>query len=171
MKLVAVFLIRFILDWLSPTASEQQVFNLINAYRFKNGKPALTYSDSLSRVAKTHAVDLYEHFIYNDKSCNLHSWSKSAKWTGGCIQDNSPNEIWEIMWSKPQEIAGINKPGFEISSMYDPKDTESNPDEVVNGWIQSPGHRNCILEIGWNRKFKQMGVGVYKGVTTVWFTE
>ena len=171
MKLITLLLFQIILDWVSPTASERQIFTLINDYRVKNGKSALVYSDSLSLVAKTHAADLYEHFDYNDKSCNLHSWSKNPKWTGGCIQDSSPKDTWEIMWSKPLEVAGIKKPGFEISSMYEPKDTESDPEEVVNGWIQSKGHRNCMLEIGWNRKFKQMGVGVYKGVATVWFTE
>jgi uncharacterized protein YkwD len=55
--------------------------------------------------------------------------------------------------------------------MYDPKSTPIDPKEVVEGWIKSPDHRNCMIERRWHTQFKKMGAGIYQGHVNVWFAE
>jgi uncharacterized protein YkwD len=40
---------------------------------------------------------------------------------------------------------------------------------AFNGWKNSAPHNNQMLEKGW-KPFKRMGVGMYKGVATVWLS-
>jgi hypothetical protein len=132
----------------TPNSKNLDLFEMINSYRVKNKKTALRYSDSLSLVAYIHAVDQFENYSFYDKACSLHSWSKSNRWRGGCIPPEDKNADWTIMWDKPKELVGMNTKGYEISFMYDPKSTPIDPEEVLKGWINSKGHRDCILEMG-----------------------
>jgi hypothetical protein len=148
----------FVLLLLFTTPSLQQQ---VNDYRQQSGLPALQYSDSLSKVALAHCKDLYDNY----RDCNLHSWSKSPIWKGGCVE----KEGWDIMWDKPREIAGMDADGFEIAHMHFPKDDPCSPECALSNWKKSPPHNNILLEKGW-RPFKKMGVAIYRGVATVWFT-
>jgi hypothetical protein len=149
------------------TPEEKKLFNEINTYRAKHGLPAIELCDSLSYVASMHSRDIYFHFNFYDKTCSMHSWSMSKFWTGGCInsRDNA-----SIMWNKPREIAGMDVDGFEIAHMHDPKDDQCSADCALDNWQASPSHDNIILERGW-RRWKRMGVSIYKGVATVWFAD
>jgi hypothetical protein len=172
MKIIRLlfFVIPF-LSWnIYPSSKEDQIVKLINSYRVKEGKTKLPLCDSLNYIAKTHAKDIYENFSIKNKDCFLHSWSQSSKWRGGCIPQQG-NQDWTIMWNKPKELLEMKVNGYEIAYMYDPKDSETEPERVVKDWINSEGHRKCIIEKGWPRPFKRMGIGIYKGVTTVWFSE
>jgi len=155
----------------SADSKNLDLFEMINTYRVKNGKTALKYSDSLSLVAYIHAVDQFENYSFDDKVCSLHSWSKSKRWRGGCIPAGDKEADWAIMWDKPKELVGMNSKGYEISFMYDPKTTPIDPEEVLKGWIDSKGHRDCILEKGWSTRFTKMGVGIHHGLVNVWFAE
>ena len=155
----------------TPDSKNLDLFEMINTYRVKNGKTTLKYSDSLSIGAYLPAVDQFDIYSFDDKACSLHSWSKSNRWKGGCIPSEDKDADWAIMWDKPKELVGMNTKGYEISFMYDPKTTPINPEEVLNGWISSKGHRDCILEKGWNTQFTKMGVGIHYGLVNVWFAE
>jgi len=171
MNLLTLFVWMLFGGFEFPDAKSKEVFNLINAYRIKNGKPALKYCDSLSYVAAVHAYDQFVNYRFDDRTCSMHSWSQSSKWKGGCISEDKSIANWAIMWDKPQELIGMKQKGYEISYMYDPKTTAIDPKEVVEGWIKSPGHRNCMIEKGWHTQFKRMGVGIYQGHVNVWFAE
>jgi uncharacterized protein YkwD len=170
-NLIAILLFTPFLSWYSTSSNkEEQIVRLINAYRVKQGKTKLPLCDSLNFIAQTHAKDIYENFSITNTNCFLHSWSQSSKWRGGCIPQQG-NQDWKIMWNKPKELLGMKVNGYEIAYMYEPKDSETEPERVVKDWIKSEGHRKCIVEEGWPRPFKRMGIGIYKGVTTVWFSE
>lgn len=153
-----------------PSKEEMDLFNKINQYRVKNGKTALAYCDSLSYVAEVHSIDLYKNFSI-DNPHSMHSWSISNYWTGGYIDEKSKKTNWNIMYSKPKELLGMKVIGYEIAVMNEPKSFVMTPDDALETWINSPGHNNCILEKGWPRPFKRMGVSIYKGISTVWFSE
>lgn len=148
---------------------EVNLFNKINEYRIKNGKTALQYSDSLSYVAETHSIDLFFHFDIKDP-CSLHTWSYSTRWTGGCIPEGK-NDKWGIMYNKPKELLGMDVYAYEIAAMNWDKKLQMTPDELLDLWVNSKPHKNVILENGWPKPFKRMGVSIYKGVSTVWFAE
>lgn len=150
------------------SSQEMLLYKKINDYRAQNGLPRVALCDSLSYVAKVHSEDLYKNFSIDDYYCSLHSWSNGGKWKGGCITEGG-NPDWSIMLSKPKEIVGLNIEAYEISFMQDPKDWPCNPSIVLKDWINSPAHNRCILQKGWPKNFKRMGVGIHKGVATVWF--
>lgn len=150
--------------------AEIKLFNMVNEYRVKHGKTRLMYCDSLSYIAEAHSVDLLENFSIDNRACFLHSWSPSNRWTGGCIPDRGQQD-WSIMYNKPNELLGMKVKGYEIAVINDPKDYPMSPEAAMEAWINSPGHRNVILEIGWKRPFKRMGVSIYKGVSTIWFAQ
>ena len=168
--MITPFLYLLLTVFATPETEEAKIFKLINEYRIKNGKKSLAYCDSLTYVAKVHAEDLFLNFSIENKDCYLHSWSNNTKWTGGCIPQAGTQD-WRIMWNKPKELTGMGAKGYEISLMYTPKETPCDATVVVKQWINSTGHRNCILEKGWPRPFKRMGVGIFRGVATVWFAE
>lgn len=148
---------------------EIKLFNKINEYRVSHGKTALIYCDSLSYVAETHSIDLYMTFDI-DNPCSLHTWSVSRFWTGGCIPEGK-NDQWHIMYNKPYELLGMKARGYEISYMVQPKNYKLGASEPLEWWVRSTPHRNLMLEKNWDRPFKRMGVSIYKGVSTVWFSQ
>lgn len=148
---------------------EIRLFNLVNEYRVKNGKTALKYCDSLSYVAETHSIDLFFNFKY-ENPCSVHTWSISDRWTGGCIPEGKHNN-WDIMYNKPKELLGMNVIGYEIAIMNFPTKWEMRPQDALKWWINSTPHRNCILEKGFSKPFRRMGVSIYKNVSTIWFSE
>jgi uncharacterized protein YkwD len=148
---------------------EVKLFNIINEYRVQKGKTRLQYSDSLSYVAEIHSIDLNLNFK-EDNPCSLHSWSDSKLWTGGCIPEGK-NDKWSIMYDKPKELLGMNKPAYEIAVMNFPEKFSMSPELALKWWLESTPHKKVILEDGWPKPFKKMGVSIYKNVSTVWFSE
>ncbi len=147
------------------TASEQQLFDLINNYRAQSGLPAVPYSRKLTLVAQTHARDSVN---FPPANGNMHSWSNNGNWTGGAF-DNANNASWPIMWNKPNEIAGYPSNGFEISAGQG--GSTITPAQALQLWQTSSGHNTVILNQGtWQGfRWQAMGVGIYRGIAHVWF--
>ena len=155
---------------LSP--SEKQLYNLINNYRLENKLPLVPLSKKLSLVAKTHCMDLYNNYLSETSSpCNMHSWSDKGNWTPVCYIEDHPEG--PKMWMKPKEIAGYDSRGFEIAHAHSPKDNVCQPECALDGWKDSPGHNQVILNqsIWKDIKWNAMGVAMYKGYACVWFGE
>lgn len=154
------------------SGEEMTLYKNINSYRAEKGLPALELSDSLSFVAKLHCINLYENHDYFNRSCSLHTWYPSSdssyKWNVGCYGWGTPNP--PIMWFKPKEILGMNCIGYEIAHIHYPKDQQCNARCCLQNWKQSTGHNNVIIENGW-RPFKKIGISIYKGIATVWFSQ
>lgn len=148
---------------------EIRLFNLVNEYRVSQGKTRLAYSDSLSYVAETHSIDLFFNFK-EDNPCSLHTWSYSKRWSGGCIPEGKNNK-WDIMYSKPKELLGMDVIGYEIAVMNFPTKWEMRPQDALKWWLKSIPHKKVILEDGWSKPFTKMGVSIYKNVSTIWFAE
>jgi uncharacterized protein YkwD len=68
-----------------------------------------------------------------------------------------------------REITNYPGSGFEIFG-YTSSD-QSQPEEALSGWKNSPPHNAVILERdGWaNKNWPAFGVGIYKGYAAVWF--
>ena len=155
------------------TYSNEEIllYNKINEYRKQNGLEVIKLCDSLSFIAKLHAENIYENHDFYDRSCGLHTWYPSNKysWTSGCYGWNPPYN-GKVMWFKPREILGMKAIGYEIAHIHYPKDQQCNSDCCLKNWKESDGHNKTILQIGWKRPFKRIGISIYKGVSTVWFS-
>lgn len=114
------------------TDYEAEVIRLVNEIRVKNGLKALTANWELSRVARYKSADMQRK---------------------GYFSHTSPT------YGTPQQMIksfGISfrASGENIAYGY------ATPQAVVNGWMNSPGHRSNIL----SASFTQIGVGyVAKG--------
>ncbi len=106
---------------------EQEVIRLVNEIRAENGLPALTYNWELSRVARYKSQDMKDNRYFSHTSPVYGSPFRMMKSFGITYR-----------------TAGEN-----IARGY------ATPQAVVNGWMNSSGHRANIL----NASFTQIGVG------------
>ena len=106
---------------------EQEVIRLVNEIRAENGLPALTYNWELSRVARYKSQDMKDNRYFSHTSPVYGSPFRMMKGFGITYR-----------------TAGEN-----IARGY------ATPQAVVNGWMNSSGHRANIL----NASFTQIGVG------------
>lgn len=115
----------------SVTDYEQEVIRLVNEIRQKNGLKALSYDWELSRVARFKSQDMKDNRYF---------------------AHNSP------VYGTPFQMIrnfGISfrSAGENIARGY------STPQAVVNGWMNSSGHRANILNAG----YTHIGVGYVSG--------
>ena len=109
------------------TDFESEVVRLVNVERAKNGLSALTENWELSRVARYKSKDMHDRGYFSHTSPTY----------------GSPFDMMKN-FGISYRTAGEN-----IAKGY------RTPQEVVNGWMNSEGHRANIL----NASFKQIGVG------------
>ena len=108
---------------------EQRVFDLTNEQRQQAGLQPLQMNDKLDRAADAHSEDMALRHYFSHNSL-----------------DGSPAS------------ARADKEGYNYSKFGENIAAgQATPEEVVQGWMNSPGHRANIL----NPNFKDIGVGYY----------
>jgi uncharacterized protein YkwD len=111
------------------SAFMQEVFQLTNSFRQQNGLSALTYTNQLATAAQTHTQNMAVQDFFSHTGKDGSSPSQRISATG-------------YNWSHS---------GENIAAGY------TTPAAVVQGWINSPGHKANML----NSNFTEMGVGYY----------
>lgn len=111
-------------------AAEVEVVRLVNVERSKNGLQPLTINWQVSRIARYKSQDMI----------NKHYFSHTSPTYG------SPFNMMENFGVK------FSAAGENIAM------GQRTPAEVVNAWMNSPGHRANIL----NPSYTQIGVGLAK---------
>ena len=106
---------------------EREVTAIVNAVRAENGLGALTIDDKLSQTARAKAVDMAQNNYFSHTSPTYGSPFDMMKRFG----------------------VDYNTAGENIAKGY------STAQAVVDGWMNSPGHRANIL----NPSFTRTGVG------------
>jgi len=106
-----------------------EVFNLVNQERAKAGLSQLTLDTALSNMAQDKAKDMYANNYFDHNSPTY----------------GSPFDMMR-QYNIPYSYAGEN-----IAK------GQRTPQEVMNAWMNSPGHRANIL----NPNFKKIGVAFY----------
>lgn len=176
LAIVLLLLVTFILaaaaqDQQSPLSDkEKKLADGINQYRTENGLSAVPITNSLTKVARTHIVDLntYHPDTKNigNGDCNTHSWSDKGDWTAVCYT-GSAQQLQ--MHNKPGEITeSYDSNGYEIASW---SSGEATADSAINVWKSSSDHSDVILErnIWANSAWKAMGVGIDGNYAVIWF--
>ncbi len=111
-------------------ALEQKVIDLVNQQRAYNGLPALKANWEVCRVARYKSQDMIDKQYFAHQSPTY----------------GSPFNMMENF--------GIRFSAAGENIAYG----QRTPQEVMNSWINSPGHRSNIL----NQTYNQIGVGVAK---------
>ena len=115
----------------SVTAYEQEVIRLVNEIRAENGLNALTYDWELTRVARYKSQDMKDNNYFSHTSPVYGTPFQMIKSFG----------------------ISYRSAGENIAKGY------STPQAVVNGWMNSSGHRANIL----NTRYTHIGVGFVSG--------
>ena len=110
---------------------EKRVVELVNEIRVENGLSPLTLNSKLSNVARLKSQDMKDKNYFSHTSPTY----------------GSPFDMMK------QFGISYRSAGENIAMGY------ATPEAVVNGWMNSPGHRANIL----NSSFKQIGVGYVAG--------
>lgn len=109
------------------TAFEKEVFDITNAFRVQNGLPALAASPSLFKSAKAYSTDMAKRDFFSHTSPE-----------GGNLADRLG------AYFKNYSMIG------EILAKG-----QTDPQDALNGWINSPGHLAIILG-----NFDALGTGI-----------
>ncbi|MFF4490682.1 CAP domain-containing protein [Streptomyces sp. NPDC001544] len=112
----------------TASGATARVIELVNAERAKVGCPALTPNATLTKVAQAHSADMAAH--------------QNMSHTGS--DGSSPGDRLTS--------AGYDWSAYGENVAYG----YSTPEQVMAGWMASPGHRANIL----NCSFKEIGVGL-----------
>lgn len=120
-------------------AFETEVFRLVNEIRLANGLLPLKRVEALDRAARFHATDMSEE--------NYFSHISHDRVNGELVESCEWSDRLRTYYSNWNLIAENIAAGY------------STPQKVVDGWMNSPGHRHNILSANnW-----EMGVGFFRG--------
>ena len=110
---------------------EEEVARLVNAERAKNGLGSLVHRADIKNVAEKKAMDMINSNYFSHTSPNYGSPFQMLKTFG----------------------ISYRSAGENIAK------GQRSPQEVMNSWMNSSGHRANIL----NRSYNSIGVGYYNG--------
>lgn len=106
----------------------RQILNLVNSERAKAGLPALKLDAGITAAANVRAKEIKQSFSHTRP--NGSSFSTALKEQGVSFIGSGENIAWG----------------------------QTSPEQVMNGWMNSDGHRANIL----NKNFKNIGIGYYQ---------
>jgi len=143
---------------IDKTKLEKKVHQLTNQYRTQHGLSTLSWDDKLSDVARSHSQDMasrnyFSHDTPEGKDPTDRGTSKGyhcQKTIGnliysGIAENIFQNNLYDTVWT----INGI-------PTSYDWNDLDSLATSTVDGWMDSPGHRENILTDTYDKE----GIGV-----------
>lgn len=145
--------------------TDNQLFELINNYREKNGLHPVPLSSSLSFVASLHVRDLSLNY-HENYDCNLHSWSGKGFWTPFCYPKDENKK--QSVWDKPSELTLYPAKGYEIVYW---ENSDLTPDSVFAVWTSEEFYKNYLLNKGkWEgQEWKAVGVAILGNYACAWF--
>lgn len=116
----------------------QQVFEMVNQQRAANNVAPVVWNDLLAKAASDYAERMADLNFVNH------------------IDPYNGNAPWDRAAAAGYEYTLI---GENLAS------GQRTPDEVMTGWMNSPGHRATLLD----PDLTELGVGVYKGGSYGWY--
>ena len=159
------------LQTININSLEKQIHDLINTERIEHGLSALSWNNELGSIARFHSVDMISrnYFSHNDPEGNgpterylEHGYFCHIDLPGGYyIEGGSEN------------IAGnfLGSYYYLDGSIAQYKSQQEIAGSVVNGWMNSPGHRENILRSYWTREGIGVAIGNLEYEGTIYITE
>lgn len=119
-------------DAAAVSSAEREAFDLINKKRSDAGLEPLAWNEQLAALAREHSDDMAQFKYFSHKG------------TDGTMVDARADKLGIMNWSAIGENIAFNR-GYSDA-----------PSFAVTCWMDSPGHRQNILDKRWN----QSGIGV-----------
>jgi uncharacterized protein YkwD len=143
---------------IDKTDLEKQVHSLTNQYRTQNGLKTLSYDDKLSNIARMHSQDMatrnyFAHETPEGKEPTDRAVSQNYRCQkaignliySGIAENIFQNNLYDTVWITNG-----------IPTSYDWNDLDDLAKSTVDGWMESPGHRENIL----TKMYDREGIGV-----------
>jgi len=137
---------------------EAEIHDLINSQRQQNGVPPLNYDIALSAIARSHSQDMVNRGYFDHVNPEGDGPTQRAlkagypvhkELGGGWYSDGIAENIFQNnLWDTVTYYNGI--------PFYDWKSQSEIASSTVYGWMNSPGHRQNILDSSYNNE----GLGV-----------
>lgn len=138
----------------ATTTLDRHVHDLINAERTKRGVPALAWDARLAAIARAHSEDMARRHFFNHVNPDGEDPTARGRRAGyDCRKKLSSTE----------DRIGLGENLYEISGNA-PVDVAR---QSVKGWMNSPGHRQNILERGYSKS----GIGIAVSGDQVFVTQ
>lgn len=142
---------------INETELEKQIHSLTNQYRTQNGLKALSWDDKLSNIARSHSQDMasrdyFSHDSPEGKDPTDRGTSQGyrcQKTIGNLIYSGIAENIFQNNLYDSVTIIGI-------VPIHDWNSQDDLAKSTVDGWMESPGHRENILTNTYDRE----GIGV-----------
>jgi uncharacterized protein YkwD len=138
---------------------ELMVHDLINSERLSNGLPALEFDEELAPIARAHSQDMGENNFFSHNNPKGQDPSSRGKAVGYSCYKNFGSYY----------VTGLGENIFQTytyGSIWYTNGVETGRDyltssqlaqQIVTGWMNSPGHRENILSSTYDRE----GIGVF----------
>lgn len=148
-----------------PLNKESQILKeLIDSFRVANKRKPLPVYERLSYVAMSHVVELNNG--YHDTTLSLYSWPNPVVGTTLLIYKNDIDVLGSLY--KPQEVANINTPGYEMIHMHVERDSYCSGRCAFNYFVNKPMYRDMMLENRYGR-WARMGLWIREFTSSVWY--
>ncbi|MCK9580552.1 MAG: CAP domain-containing protein [Methanoregula sp.] len=134
--------------YIDPTALEARIHELTNAQRQQNGLPTLSYDPFLADIARGHSWDMVSRNFFEHENPDGQTARERGDEAGyPCIRIiglYTYSGLSENLYQGHRASSYYTNAEGEVIS-YDWKTAEDIAQVTVNGWMESPGHRENIL--------------------------
>jgi uncharacterized protein YkwD len=136
---------------------ERRVHDLINAERAKKKADNLQFDRQLADIARAHSADMAKRKFFDHKNPdgkNATARGAAAGYTcrkiyTGFFTEGLAENIYQGSLYRRIRITGNQR-------SYDWYSLDEMAEEIVEGWMDSPGHRRNILE----KTYEKEGIGI-----------
>jgi uncharacterized protein YkwD len=132
---------------------EQRIFAYTNQERQQQGLPALQWDEALASIARDHSQDMATNNFFSHTNLRGQDPTERASAAGYAIRRDLGGNRYSVGIG---ENIGKMPTGNVIGQGYVNNDPESIARAMVQAWMESPGHRQNIL----NTQYVRIGVGV-----------
>ncbi|HEX3001551.1 MAG TPA: CAP domain-containing protein [Methanoregula sp.] len=149
--------------FIDPFSLEARIHALINEQRQQNGLSTLSYDSFLASIARGHSYDMsLRHFFEHTNPDGMDARAR-GDWAGyPCVREYdtyytegiSENLAMVYRYDTYRDLIAPNGTIMQTEYQWSTEGYIAN--KVVNGWMNSEGHRNNILDY----HFQQEGIGV-----------
>ena len=141
-------------------AMARSIHEQINEERTANGREPLAWSDDLARLGRAHSQDMIDRDFFDHTNPDGESPTERGKRLDvSCASvletEQDPSIAENIFDAAMYHSRRTTRRGDEVSVTYNWKTVEELSERVVQGWMDSPGHRRNIL----NDNYEAQGLG------------
>lgn len=141
---------------ISAEELEQKVHARINREREQQGLAPLAWDSALSRVARAHSRDMAERAYFSHVSPDGTDFSGRYERAGYRCAVPQGRTIFMGAENIAQNNLYDSVATLNTRKYYDWNSSDEIAEQVVSGWMRSPGHRKNILTPHWGKE----GIGV-----------